>query len=304
MKGRKKYKWKGLTIEEEQSMESMLLRCENSPLKRSSPRKLSPRKSILGEIKDTSNILNESATDIKEDCESKHSAANKSLLEYDNCEFLDSYDSNISSTYPDDSVRSSVLEDKLEGTPSMASILSLDVDNALKGVKRQSSKEKVKRRSNSFIPVANKLLKEQSIPIEDTIDKVILDTCEIYKINSNETGPDRSLEHDKENISQYTPNASNIHTKTPNMKCESPYFAGFESDVGISPPKCDSSVFHLEDYNLQQVQEADRLFGGFLENTIKRSTEKRTSKKVQVVRRSSRLFREDRQLTGSVFVKI
>ena len=46
MKGRKKYKWKGLSEEEEIQMESMLLNCENSPIKNLSPCKLSPRKSI------------------------------------------------------------------------------------------------------------------------------------------------------------------------------------------------------------------------------------------------------------------
>ena len=321
MKGRKKYKWKGLTIEEEHHMKSMLSRCENSPLKRSSPRKLSPRKSILSEIKDSSNLFGANVSDIEVNVESKHSAESTSL-DYAKCEMLNSYDSHISSVYPD-CLPSSSFEDDNSLIPNNIDLfLEMGVDNGPEGVKPKSSKEKAKRRSNSFIPVANKYLKEQNnhSAANDSIDQVILDTTEMYKASSINTCSDGSMEHDKENISQYTPKATNNESKRQNTLGESPNFAEFESDEAANSQKCESSILHLDDYNLQQVQEADRLLGGFLDssvcksrsvspifddNTLKKT--KRTSKKVTSVRRSSRLFRDHsvkHNKTGSIYVKV
>merc|ERR1712150_385388 len=140
---------------------------------------------------------------------------------------------------------------------------------------------------------------------------------ERYKARSINTCSDGSMEHGKENISQYTPKATNNESKRQNTLGESPNFAGSESDEAANSQKCESSILHLDDYNLQQVQEADRLLGGFLDssvcksrnvspifddNTLKKT--KRTSKKVTSVRRSSRLFRDHsvkHNKTGSIY---
>ena len=90
MKGRKKYKWKGLSEEEEIQMESMLLNCEKSPIKTLSPCKFSPRKSILAEITEDNNVTDDvnksdkqenSCYELSKNMESPHENAHCDMLD-------------------------------------------------------------------------------------------------------------------------------------------------------------------------------------------------------------------------------
>ena len=150
MKGRKKYKWNGLSEEEESKMEKLLLQCENSPIKQLSPRKSSPRKSILTEISGNSNVI---------------VGVNNS------CDII----------CPESSIPpTSELSSNTDNAPLDHTELSLHLglsENSEEPFKK--SKEKSKRRSNSFLPVSNKCFIEESQAVA-SIDNVIHETCKSF----------------------------------------------------------------------------------------------------------------------------
>jgi len=337
MNGRKKYKWKGLTEEEEDQMEYMLLNCEKSPLKNLSPHKFSPRKSILAEIKDDSNIVGNASSNSQEDYPqvSSHTGTSQDSRPCDGVHISDPTTNlnpdgkfELSSTYDSDSLAQLNI-DLFQSIPENIS---------QKLPKPKASREKNKRRSNSFAPVTNKLIKEENNLIEATIEQVVIGTCQNY---CNKTIQPYEAEHsdNKENALRLTSTneTENVIQKSIDVSVKEyspPDFKGFKSDEALTPKKCDSSILHhsgtfLDDsYMLKQVNEADKLLGGLLDSTICKSRSAspifddltlkktaRSSMKVHSVRRSSRLFRskqsgndsednENYRIRGSVFTEV
>jgi len=337
MNGRKKYRWKGLTEEEEDQMEYMLLNCEKSPLKNLSPRKVSPRKSILAEIKDDSNIVGNASSNSKED-NPQLSSHNESSQENRPCDEIHISDSTNSNLNPDGkSELSSTYDNDSLAQLNIDLCLSLPENISQNLPKPKAPREKNKRRSNSFVPVTNKLIKEENKLIEASIDQVVIGTCQNY-CNKTSQPYEAERSDNKENALRLTSTnkTENMIQKSidDNVMEYSSDFKGFKSDEALTPKKCDSSILHhsgtfLDDsYILKQVNEADKLLGGLLDSTICKSRSAspifddltikktaRSSMKVHSVRRSSRLFRskqivndsegnENYRMRGSVFTEV
>ena len=309
MKGRKKYKWKGLSEEEEIQMESMLLNCENSPIKNLSPCKLSPRKSILAEITDDNNFIDDMNSDKQENSCYELSKNIKSPHEYAHCDMLHSSGPSNSSANPDICL-------SLRSNTESAPLDSIDfigyINNGQPLEKPKPTKHKTKRRSNSFVPYSNKCFKEQSSQIEASIDNVIHETCTLYSEQKTIASEIESkFENKTKSLSSTAKTAIDNFQNADEVADCSSHTQVLKNDTVHSPKNFEASILHQsgsfidDSYMLKQVNEADQLLGGLLDDTIcnkSRSispifddiTLKKTSRnsmKIHSVRRSSRLFR-------------
>jgi len=308
MKGRKKYKWKGLSEEEEIQMESMLLNCENSPIKTLSPCKFSPRKSILAEITDDNNVTDDvNKSDKQENSCYELSKNMESPHENAHCDMLDVFGPTNSSANTDICLSLSNAENASIDS-SIDNIRYLDVGQPLE--KSKATKQKSKRRSNSFVPYS-KCLKEQS-QAEASIDNVIHETCRLYSEQKTIACEIESkFEEKTKSLSSNTKTAvENFQNAYEVADCSS-HIQVHKNGTVLSPKNCEPSSLHQsgsfidDSFILKQVNEADQLLGGFLDDTICNKSRSispifdditlkktsRNSRKVHSVRRSSRLFR-------------
>ena len=309
MKGRKKYKWKGLSEEEEIQMESMLLNCENSPVKNLSPCKFSPRKSILAEITDDNNVIDDVNSDKQENSCYDLSKNVKSPHEYAHCDMLDSFGPTNSSANTDICLSLSSNTESALLDSSIDFVGYINVGQSLE--KSKPTKQKSKRRSNSFVPYSNKCFKEQS-QAEASIDNVIHETCRLYcEQKTIACEIEGKFEEKTKPLSSTTKTAVDNHLNADEIADCSSHIQVLENGTVHSPKNCDPSILHQsgsfidDSYILKQVNEADNLLGGLLDDTIcikSRSISpifddvtlkktSRNSRKVHSVRRSSRLFR-------------
>ena len=302
LKGRKKYKWRGLTEEQEKEMEHMLIDLDSSPNKdlTSAPN-----------FNSTQNINHNTSNDITPNNEFEKSSFNDSckgveeMQSLTNKNNIDEIDENIcpNKTSPSMAVRSDSSQNHFEMTlvspfnaaslPSQKALLFEDFNLSSAGrtketKQQKSSEEKVKRRSNSFNPIGGKQdANHQDRLIEDSIDYVLEQASKLPSIDFSDLSYT-----DNKNESKTSMNASNValigskkdfydspdgYDKMP-LPSEPNCSFLVEEDKncdelsarisGCTSPFQQSGTSFLDDSDiLRQVKEADCLLGGF-DNSI------------------------------------
>ena len=305
MKGRKKYKWKGLTEEQEIQMESLLDNLKDSPAKDITFSPKNPRLAILGDISSQSELVNiaVSSTNIVQTSYGSNDKPNVDQVQTNGgAGFLNT--SSVAEKNDEFSV------DNLNFSPDIVNKSLLDSvcfgddaepnkDNRVIGTKRKSCKAKIKRRSNAFNPIINNQNDNHHTIIEASMDGV-----------NEKMSPGSSINIDSSIIEIKTESHNNIHTLSNislNIADTTNYFCG-ES----TPNSEQTGISFLDDSDiLRQVREADSFFGGFEKNICNEKASpildgltlqkvSQNSIKVRSVRRSSRLFRNQQTFEGKI----